>query len=34
MVYFLIILKMATTVHDREIRAGDAIGKNGFAQMT
>ena len=34
MVYFLIILKMATTVHEGEIRAGDAIEKNGFAQIT
>ena len=34
MVYFLIILKMATTVHEREIRAGDAIENNGFPQMT
>ena len=34
MVYFLIILKMATTVHEGEIRAGDAIEKSGFAQIT
>lgn len=34
MVYFLIILKMATTVHERGIRAGDAIEKTGCAQMT
>ena len=34
MVYFLIILKMATTVHEGEIRAGEAIEKNGFAHIT
>ena len=34
MVYFLIILKMATTVHEEEICAGDAIEKSGFAQIT
>ena len=34
MVYFLIILKMATTVHERGIRAGDAIEKTGCALMT
>ena len=34
MVYLLIILKLATTVHEEEIRAGDAIEKSGFAQIT
>ena len=34
MVYFLIILKLATTVHELEIFAGDAIEKNWFAQIT
>ena len=34
MVYFLFVLNMATTVHEGEIRAGDAIEKNGFAQIT
>ena len=34
MVYFLIILKLATTVHELEIFAGDAIEKNWFVQIT